>query len=450
MAGTRLLVHTTFLLEFLVLVVLAAYFGLIRRQDLLSVPLMQQQGRSLLQSVPVILSEPLSTPAVTLAVSKGQQTHWESLVGKLKLASHNVKVLDADDHMNVCEDPNSKYDLVICEENSDRSRLVIHNKTTVLYHNSVAAHESLLFPNKASRKELQLTLLVDQDTYDWKIYTEAINRWMDERHLSAWPCLLGPPKVNLKVVDFKAEPAANEKNQTFYRLDTRQIDQYLQHSRKGTLHAFLYVPSETSVLAVDTDGKAYSVMATETELFTIVPKATGDDDSFDVALERVVDMISSECMGVPKDLISLTESKTDDSSFPQWFLKLWYQDILQDTYRQVVKATLKERSLLLNTPRTVPINENVAIRWMKAVEWIEIARNSTRIGDYESALWKLDLAMKQIEELQKDPALLEPLDFPWDQYAAIFAPLLLPLLLPLLTGLVREIKRYRQLKARKE
>jgi hypothetical protein len=41
-------------------------------------------------------------------------------------------------------------------------------------------------------------------------------------------------------------------------------------------------------------------------------------------------------------------------------------------------------------------------------------------------------------------------DFPIEHYAAIFAPLLFPLLLPLLIGSIKELKRYKEKKSKKD
>ena len=55
-------------------------------------------------------------------------------------------------------------------------------------------------------------------------------------------------------------------------------------------------------------------------------------------------------------------------------------------------------------------------------------------------------ALRQIQALQNDPGLMELSYFAPDHYLAVFSPLVLPLMLPMMAGLVREVKRYRELK----
>lgn len=58
-------------------------------------------------------------------------------------------------------------------------------------------------------------------------------------------------------------------------------------------------------------------------------------------------------------------------------------------------------------------------------------------------------SLYHLEEVRSDPELMELPHFAIDHYLAVFSPLVLPLLMPLVVGLVREIKRYRELKKNK-
>jgi hypothetical protein len=54
-----------------------------------------------------------------------------------------------------------------------------------------------------------------------------------------------------------------------------------------------------------------------------------------------------------------------------------------------------------------------------------------------------------LESVQRDHRVYELPYFAIDHYLAVFSPLVLPLLLPMLAGLVREVKRYRELRKKK-
>ena len=58
----------------------------------------------------------------------------------------------------------------------------------------------------------------------------------------------------------------------------------------------------------------------------------------------------------------------------------------------------------------------------------------------------INAAAVSAAELGGDGALLEWQYFPWEHFLAVLSPLILPLLLPLLIGLVREVRRFRKLK----
>ena len=52
-----------------------------------------------------------------------------------------------------------------------------------------------------------------------------------------------------------------------------------------------------------------------------------------------------------------------------------------------------------------------------------------------------------IQTLQTHKEMMEPLGFLLEYYAAVFSLLLLPLFMPLILGFVRELKRYKKVKA---
>lgn len=55
----------------------------------------------------------------------------------------------------------------------------------------------------------------------------------------------------------------------------------------------------------------------------------------------------------------------------------------------------------------------------------------------------------QLQDVRNDPDFMELSYFAPDHYLAVFSPLVLPLLLPMILGLVREVKRYNELKMKR-
>ena len=58
-------------------------------------------------------------------------------------------------------------------------------------------------------------------------------------------------------------------------------------------------------------------------------------------------------------------------------------------------------------------------------------------------------ALRYLESVQSDHRFVELPYFAPDHYLAVFSPLVLPLFLPMIVGLIREIKRYRELRKKK-
>mmetsp|Transcript_16524 Transcript_16524/g.24524 ORF Transcript_16524/g.24524 Transcript_16524/m.24524 type:complete len:101 (+) Transcript_16524:710-1012(+) len=81
-----------------------------------------------------------------------------------------------------------------------------------------------------------------------------------------------------------------------------------------------------------------------------------------------------------------------------------------------------------------------------------ILLNSALDKASSSSSWKestkdIHQTIQIIQTLQTHEEMMEPLGFLLEYYAAVFSPLLLPLLMPLIVGFVRELKRYKKLKA---
>ena len=68
--------------------------------------------------------------------------------------------------------------------------------------------------------------------------------------------------------------------------------------------------------------------------------------------------------------------------------------------------------------------------------------------DPEKRYMELSRAHEQI--LSKERSTILTSEFPLEQYAAIFAPLLFPLMVPFIVALVKELKRYREKRSKKQ
>ena len=143
----------------------------------------------------------------------------------------------------------------------------------------------------------------------------------------------------------------------------------------------------------------------------------------------------------PMDLIPVENHKDDALALPHFYTKLAQQDQIRQTYTRVTEQLQTYRQLLLDSPRTIDITEEMASVWFDAYQSLEQA---TR-GDHSNPLGLMQHAMDRLEqELERNPKLSPPIDFSREHYFGIFIPLLIPLLLPNLFGLFRELKRYRE------
>lgn len=104
-------------------------------------------------------------------------------------------------------------------------------------------------------------------------------------------------------------------------------------------------------------------------------------------------------------------------------------DVAENTSRMTVTAAMGERIA------------NCLGNLQNAVEAAEAGDSATSMSDINTVLLAADA-------LTSDREMMEKMYFPRDHYLAVFTPLVLPLLLPLLLGLAREMKRYKRLKWR--
>jgi hypothetical protein len=523
MAGTRLLIHSIFLGQFLLLIAASLYFGLCRGGDRVCIPLFQQDGRALLrQSIEdkeSILSEPLTFPPVTLISADSQIPFWNKALRNIQFdnKSDHIRVQkedEKDDLEAACSNPvsgsqdDSLHDVWLCEHfrTRDQALMVVRNGTSFFYPTSMSRRTEELrtiYPpshgsstvSRANR--LHIVIAIDKNRSDWKLWMAAVNEWIVTSRVQQWPFLAtSQPKVHFQMVDWslkaqvRSETAVvkddyndDSSNTTTTRmmssyellLDEEMLsslpspldDNPTEGKRISTYYATVYIPSQFP-LTVKEDPTALLTQR-KNNIVTVIPREPDSDDSYSnlthAALGSITDWMVTRCMGLSTGIYdndalegAITDSDTattqtggnvvwdSDGSFPSWYLHLWYQRALPAVYDETVAMVRRERQLLLQKPRTVAVTVDVAESWQRAVAGIEQAAQQCRQGDFAAALNTLErVSQYEIKLLQTQPDLGEPLDFPIEQYGAIFAPLLFPLLLPMLAGLGRETKRYRTL-----
>jgi hypothetical protein len=154
-------------------------------------------------------------------------------------------------------------------------------------------------------------------------------------------------------------------------------------------------------------------------------------------LQRI---ILHECWNLPLDIV-VANDENDDGSDEEG-LRTLYQ-VYNATMTRLMVHRLQEKARWLQY-RIDHLHSTASVTSRR-----HRSSSNNDIGDHggiQSAVREL-LFRGRLEEARQ---LVESVrfgmvpDFPYDQYAAIFAPLLFPLLLPVVLTTIREVKRYRQ------
>jgi hypothetical protein len=204
-----------------------------------------------------------------------------------------------------------------------------------------------------------------------------------------------------------------------------------------------------------------------------------------LALDQTIDFMARSCLGI--GVVTKVAEKMQverpslplwdtDGSFPHFHETLLFQRGVQDWYTKAVSAVQTQRNLVLTTSNRVPIREHHIATWQGAVDDIfraiqvlremqqhDEVKNQTTNSLNATAMTRrtkrmmrrevldcLQQAIRLMEQMRANPDFIDRIDFPLEQYAAIFAPLALPLAIPLLVGLIREWKRYREKQRKKK
>lgn len=167
----------------------------------------------------------------------------------------------------------------------------------------------------------------------------------------------------------------------------------------------------------------------------------------------------------------VSSTTSSSPSMPGWYMTLWWQRTLSALYVQAVEKTQRQVELWMHMSYRRPLPRAVVEQFetqvlQKLIQLPDILKTKQPLEEKErgggdaptttattSSLWKaltvLQDCLALLNALERDDTYLPPLDFPPEQYAAIFAPLIVPLVIPLLVGLVREYRRYIEKTTRK-
>ena len=137
-------------------------------------------------------------------------------------------------------------------------------------------------------------------------------------------------------------------------------------------------------------------------------------------------------------------------------LSFWeLESIAQSHWHPVLQYLLHEidavMSLLHGHGSTLALPEHVAQKINKATQLLRQSISFAEEGlpvMYATSI--LYAALEQIESVQMASDLFELPYFAPDHYLAVFSPLVLPLMMPMIFGLLRELKRYKELKRKRK
>jgi hypothetical protein len=278
--------------------------------------------------------------------------------------------------------------------------------------------------------------MVLEDGSDWTAWADELDKVL-QNEFSKHPCLYEPIQTEISLqgdLSKTSRAVVNDDNSTEYQVSSLQVQEWLLERRRHhhdplRLDVVLYVPIQTPLLVIMGDKKPTSALTWEqTTMLTIVEQG---DKAVPRAMLYVDTYLQRHCQ------LRLSSNPS-----------LWWQQLVHDTHERATHQVLRTLDTLQTSSFKVAITHEVAQRWSKSMELVDLGLQHAMKGDYLSALERLDESLTESQSLLTDPALMEPLDFSYDHYLAIFAPLLFPLLLPLLAGLIREVKRYRKLRKR--
>ena len=474
MAGTRLFLQASLVLHIVVLVSVAFYFGLWDDHVARHV-FGNRDARSRVVATDLLNAiGSISFPPVTLVCADSQVSFWSAYVKEFQQEHDIMQVKTHPELQSICREPSrvavSEADVWICESvpPPQETRMVISNSSTILYSRGLKHRkEDLehLYPDMTSQhhQDVVITLYIFSRE-DIPIWKAVAREWLRSSRVSDWPCVRN---LRLRADHFDLFSVATETPRTSdesqngtddaampieYQVSLDNVASghlRLSSTSANTIHLSMFVPSRLPIV-LDNSSSRTAQQGLHFVSVLAEPVTNNHAELLDQSLGGALEATLSRCMGMPSDLVNKVEIQSLDNSFPGWYTKLWFQRLLATRFQATIKLVYNQREELMRAAPTVHVSDAVVTRWLDAVELIQASQSLASRGIFPDAMTHLEQAHDDLVSIGRDPSLLEPHDFPMDQYSAVFAPLLFPLLLPLILGLRREYKRYRELSTKKD
>ncbi|GKY91753.1 hypothetical protein MPSEU_000147000 [Mayamaea pseudoterrestris] len=462
MAGTRLYLQALFISQFVVLVIAAFYLGL--WNDLVSRHLFgSRDARWLLRGKNLSSTSIAALPPVTFISADSQIGFWNNYLKETRRDDDIIQVKSHPDLQSVCQNPTkptvSDADVWICESvpPPTEMKMVIVNASTVLYSRGLRQRKNdmqQLYPSETmERRNLEVTIHAPTRD-DLSVYKASFRQWVEEKRIMDWPCVRDVI-VKAKLFDLSSlaiEPVFpdGEIDPFIFSLANMTADTFECDRRSNDSFCLsLFIPSQSSKICNDTSHRQFQRRYHLVSIFSNHATTGSTLQHIDDALGAPLETLLGQWMGMPPNMTDFVKFESIDYSFPQWYTKLWFHRMLARRFREIHNKLEEQRSNLLNATSTIHVSETMVAHWLDLAERLRQSHTMAAQGLYYDAMDEVEALHDELTSLHNHPDLVEPHDFPKDQYSAIFAPLLFPLLLPLLIGLRRELKRRKQLSLEK-
>jgi len=202
-------------------------------------------------------------------------------------------------------------------------------------------------------------------------------------------------------------------------------------------------PTGVSLVQIDDDKYINSLSHSLTYLVGYIRELNGlqSQSVMEACAASLSSMTPVNCMVRSKQRQSVSFWELESIAQRHWYSVL--QQVLHEM--DAVMSLLHEHGSTLALPEHVVKKINTATHLLR--ESISFVENGFPVIYATSALYG---ALTTIESVQADADLFELSYFAPDHYLAVFSPLVLPLVMPMIFGLIKEVKRYKELTRKKQ
>lgn len=436
MTGTRVWITSVFLLQLLFLVGLAVYLGLCRSGDMSCIPFLPQPGRTALLHTYRELPLLHSSSVTTVLVANSQLEMWQS---SSEYPDIHWKGESEQIMQRICTQQSTdvKVDLVVCtSQHATRPKLVL--SSTIFFFprqgKELIDWQTRVYPHYSSKRTLQFELFVETNNNNNNNTAAQTSELQIQEgwFYPEWPYCAESVSYTVSKVEWLPSAKVTTDNTT-----ELQLPSFLDE-KDTSWKVALYIPGRDHVTVkgswlVENPGSFWLAVLTQ------------DTTTSRERFVSLMDTVMARCMGIPPWHTIDIEIMHKETP-PRFYTKLLRQYQIRQLYTQVSQQLQQQRQLLLDTPRTISISNDVSSLWFQAYDLLVQANDD----NHHDTLERFKQAMDVLEELERNPQLSPPIDFSREHYFGIFFPLLIPLLLPNLFSWFREFKRYRESRRRKE